>query len=71
MSRYVIDGMYWNAGDDIFIDTQNDDGGYTVVCLNELIKDHIKENSKVTITIDVKNNSELMEDLLMEQREQM
>ena len=71
MSRYVIDGMYWNAGDDIFIDTKNDDEGYTVVCLNELIKDHIKENSRVTITIDVKNNSELMEDLLMEQREQM
>lgn len=53
MSRYVIDGMYWSAGDNIYIDTQNDDTGYTVVCLNELIKDHIKENSKVTIVIDV------------------
>jgi hypothetical protein len=51
--RYVIDGMYWSAGDNIYIDTQNDEDGYTVVCLNELIKDHIKENSKVTIVIDV------------------
>lgn len=71
MSRYVIDGMYWNAGDVIYIDTQNDSGGYTVVCLNDLIKDHIKENSKVTIVIDVKSDDDLMEDLLMEQREQM
>lgn len=51
--RYVIDGMYWSAGDNIYIDTQNDEDGYTVICLNELIKDHIKENSKVTIVIDV------------------
>ena len=52
--RYVIDGMYWKAGDDFFIDTQNDDDGYTVVCLNDFIKDHIEENSNVTIVIDVK-----------------
>jgi hypothetical protein len=51
--RYAIEGMYWSAGDNIYIDTQNDDMGLTVVCLNELIKDHIKENSKVTIVIDV------------------
>jgi hypothetical protein len=53
--RYVIEGMYWYAGDDIFIDTQNDNDGYTVVCLNDLIKDHIKENSNVKIVIDVEN----------------
>ena len=53
MSRYVIEGMYWSAGDHIYIDTQNDDLGYTVVDLKELIKEHIKENSKVTIVIDV------------------
>ena len=46
MSRYVIEGIYWNAGDAIFIDTQNDEGGWTVVCLNDLMKDNIKENSK-------------------------
>lgn len=71
MSRYVIEGMYWYAGDDIFIDTQNDDDGYTVVCLNELIKDHIKENSNVRIIIDVEKNNDLLEDLSMEQKEQM
>lgn len=51
--RYAIEGMYWSAGDNIYIETQNDDMGITEVCLNELIKDHIKENSKVTIVIDV------------------
>lgn len=71
MSRYAIEGMYWYAGDDIFIDTQNDDDGYTVVCLNELIKDHIKENSNVRIIIDVEKNNDLLEDLSMEQKEQM
>ena len=55
MSRYVIDGMYWSAGDNIYIDTQNDDADWVVVCLNDFIKDHIKENSKVTIVIDVEN----------------
>lgn len=52
-TRYAIEGTYWRAGDNIYIDTQNDDMGYTVVCLNDLIKDHIKEESKVTIIIDV------------------
>lgn len=52
--RYVIDGMYWRADNDIYIDTQNDECGYTVVCLNDFIKDHIKENTNVTIVIDVK-----------------
>jgi hypothetical protein len=55
LMRYVIEGMYWYAGDDIFIDTQNDNDGYTAVCLNDLIKDHIKENSNVKIVIDVEN----------------
>ena len=54
--RFVIEGMYWRAGDNIYIDTQDDDDGYTVVCLNELIKNNIDENSKVTIVIDVKKN---------------
>ena len=55
MSRYVIEGKYWKAGDDIFIDTQNDDSGYTVVCLNDLIKDNIKEETNVTIIINVED----------------
>ena len=54
MSKYVIEGMYWCAGDNVYIDT-HDENGWTVVCLNELIKDHIKENSNVKIIIDVEN----------------
>ena len=65
MSKYIINGMYWNAGDDIYIDIQNDDDSYTVVCLNEFIKEHIKENSKVAIIIDVENSNDLLEDLQM------
>ena len=65
MSRYVIEGMYWKAGDSIYIDTQNDNEGYTVVCLNDLIKNNIMENSKVTIVIDVEG------DFLVEQQERM
>lgn len=57
MSKYVIEGIYWSAGDNIYIDTQNDDDGYTVVCLNELIKDHIEENSNVKIVINVESNT--------------
>lgn len=55
MSKYVIEGMYWCAGDNVYIDTHNDENGWTAVCLNELIKDHIKENSNVKIIIDVEN----------------
>lgn len=57
MSKYVIEGMYWSAGDNIYIDTQDDDDGCTVVCLNELIKDHIKQNAKVTIVINVREET--------------
>lgn len=50
--RYVVEGTYWYAGDSIYVETQNDECDITEVCLNDLIKDHIKENSKVTIVID-------------------
>lgn len=53
MTRYVIKGTYWKAGDNIYIDTQNDDMSWTVVCLNDIFNWHIKEESKVTIVIDV------------------
>ena len=67
MSKYIINGMYWSAGDNIYIDIPNDDDTYTVVRLNEFIKDHIKENSNVTIIIDVENSNNLLEDLSIEQ----
>ena len=54
--KYIIKGMYWNAGDDIFIDIQNEDGGkWKTICLNDLMKNGIKENSNVSIVIDVED----------------
>jgi hypothetical protein len=53
ISRYVIEGIYWKAGDNIYIDVQNDECGCTSVCLNDLIKNNIAENTNVTIVIDV------------------
>lgn len=55
ISRYVIEGMYWKAGDNIYINTQNDECGYTSVCLNDLIKNNIKEHTNVTIVIDIED----------------
>lgn len=55
MIRYAIEGLYWYAGDNIYIETEERgiNGLPTEVCLNELIKDHIEENSKVSIVIEV------------------
>lgn len=54
--KCVIEGMYWNAGDDIFIDIQNEYGGkWKTICLNDLMKNSIKENSMVSIVIDVED----------------
>lgn len=54
--RFVIRGVCWNAGNDIFIDAQNENGEWTIVCLNDLMKYCIKENSRVNIVIDVEDN---------------
>ena len=40
---------------DVAIGYQNDDSGYTVVCVNDLIKDNIKEETNVTIIINVEH----------------
>ncbi len=55
MSRYVIEGLVWWGGDNIYIETEDRgmNGLPTEVCLNDFIKDHIKENSKITVVIDV------------------
>lgn len=58
MKGYVIKGMYWCAGNNVYIDTQDDENGYSVVCLNGLIKQHIKENSNVTIVINFEESKE-------------
>ena len=55
-NRFVIEGKFWYAGDRIFIEIKEEDLNevYTEVCLNELMQDHIKEESEVRIIIDVK-----------------
>ena len=55
MKRYVVEGLFWYAGDNVYIESEEKgmDGLPTEVCLNDLIKDNIKENTKVTIVIDV------------------
>ena len=58
MSRYVIEGKFWCVGDKIFIETEEKGMNElpTEVCLNDLIKDNIAEESEITIVIDTKNN---------------
>lgn len=53
---YVVKGMYWNAGDELFVDTKDENGEWKVVCLNDLIKNNIKPNSNVSIVINVEEN---------------
>ena len=55
-NRFVLEGKFWYAGDRIFIEVKEEDLNevYTEVCLNELMKDHIEEESEVRIIIDVK-----------------
>lgn len=57
MNRYVIDGRFWCAGDNVYIETEEKDmnGLPTEVCLNDFLKEHIKEETEITIVIDVKN----------------
>lgn len=56
MSRYVIDGRFWYAGDNVYIETEERgiNGLPTEVCLNDFLKEHIKEETEITIVIDVK-----------------
>ena len=58
MTRYAIEGLVWWAGDSVYIETEerSPNGLPTEVCLNDFIKDHIKENSKITIVIDVEKS---------------
>ena len=57
MSQYILDGIFWCAGDNIYIEKEKDRNADEVrfeeICLNDYIKKNIKENSKVVITIDV------------------
>ena len=56
MSKIVIEGKFWCAGDNIYIETEKKgiNGLPTEVCLNEFIKNNIAEESEVTIIIEPK-----------------
>ena len=56
-TRYVIDGKFWRAGDNLYIETEeiNTLGLPTEVCLNDFMKEHVPEESEVTIIIDIKD----------------
>ena len=58
MTRYVIKGKFWCVGDKIFIETEEEgmNGLPTEVCLNDLMKNNIAEESEITIVIDTKKN---------------
>ena len=53
MKEFVLKGKFWHAGDRLFIEEKDEFAKevYTEICLNELMKDHIKEESNVKIVI--------------------
>lgn len=53
MKNIVIQGKFWHAGDRVFIEEKDEYARevYNEVCLNELMKDNIKEESHVKILI--------------------
>ena len=55
MERFVLSGQIWWAEDNIYVETEKyySEQRYEEICLNNYIKEQIKENSKVIITIDV------------------
>lgn len=54
MKRFAIEGQFWSAGDINYIDIKNDDGSYTVVSLNDFMRNNIEQEAKLSIIIDVK-----------------
>lgn len=52
--KLIVKGMYWSAGDHIFIDHKDDEGKWQVVCLNDLLKKNLPDNSIIEIEITIK-----------------
>lgn len=55
MKRLIIKGIFWTAGDEIYVEYWNNQG-WENISLNELLKRNVKENSNVTITVEVEEN---------------
>ena len=52
--KITIKGQFWSCAENVYVDYQNDDGGWTCLCLNEFMKRNIPENHIVEIEITVK-----------------
>ena len=65
MKEFVLEGKFWYAGDRLFIEVKDELAKevYDEVCLNDLMKKHIKEESKVTITINIEDVDNIKSDL--------
>lgn len=50
---FVLEGKFWYVGDRLFIEEKDEYARevYTEHCLNEIMKNHIKEETMVKITI--------------------
>lgn len=55
MDRYILGGQIWWAGNNIYIETEKYFGEqkFEEICLNDYLKEKVKENSKIVITIDI------------------
>lgn len=52
MRNIKLEGMFWSAGDRIFIDEKTDTDTPNVICINDYLKATVEENSNVSVTID-------------------
>ena len=57
MKKYIIQGRFWSASDDIYIQSKNDQGKWNEINLNSFIKENIEQESNICITIDVKDKN--------------
>lgn len=57
MSRYVIEGQFWYAGDNVYVESKERgiNGLPIEVCLNDFLKEHIKEETKISIVINTED----------------
>lgn len=52
MNKIEIKGMFWSAGDLLFVDKKNEDGSWDIRSLNDYMKENVKENTNIVITIE-------------------
>lgn len=57
MSRYVIEGQFWYAGDNVYVESkEREENGLPIeLCLNDFLKKYIKEETKISIVINTED----------------